>query len=120
MEVSVVFTDAFAHFIRCMGAYTIVAVGAVLMMRNAISFSEVFVAYTFANTLSMPIKKIINDINAVYSVQTIKTRIERLISCSSEEQTLIDPEEPFWGISMEHVFVCCDGKTIISDVTCRF
>jgi len=120
MEVSVFFTDAFAHFTRCMGAYTIVAVGAVLMMRDAVSFSDVFVAYTFANTLSMPIKKIINDVNAIYSVQSIKVKIERLISQSSEEQALIEPEETFSGISMEHVFVHYDDKMVVSDVTCRF
>ena len=120
MEISLAFTDSFAHFTRCMGAYTIVAVGAVLMMRDLVSFSDIFVAYTFANTLSAPIKRIINDINAVNSMQSIKTKMEMLISHNQEEKALTGSCGSFSGIRMEHVTVQYDQLTAVADVSFHF
>ncbi len=120
MEESLVFTDALAHFTRCMGAYTIVALGAVLMAAGRVAFSEVFVAYTFSNTLSAPIKKIINDINAICSVRPIRANMERMTSESDQERALKQPEESYSGIALEHVSVRLGERTVLRDVTCCF
>ena len=119
-ELAVAFTDAFAHFIRCMGAYAIVAFGAVQVLHMTMTFSSVYAAYSFANNLSNPIKTIIGKFNDIQASRSVSRKIAAVIRARREEGARLDTDAPFEGIHLDQVSVRRDGQEILSQISFDF
>jgi len=119
-ELVVAFTDAFAHFIRCMGAYSIVAFGAVEVLHLTMTFSGVYAAYSFANNLSNPIKTIICKLNDIQSARSVSRKLAAVVRARKEEGARQTDAGAFDGIRLDRVSVHRGDQEILSQVSCTF
>lgn len=119
-ELVVTFTDAFAHFVRCMGSYSIVAVGAVKVLELTMTFSGVYAAYSFANNLSNPIKTIICKLNDIQSSYSVSHKISAVVRARREEAACQESSGPFDGIHLDRVSVQRGTRDILTEVSCDF
>ena len=118
-ELTISFVGSFAHFIRCMAAYSVIAFGAVWITNGRLDFSEVFVAYSFANTLSAPVKKILSGLNEIHASASVVQRIQSGIAYRRQESALCGEDVPFDGIELKGITVDRGGRRILSDIDLR-
>lgn len=118
-ELTISFISSFAHFIRCMAAYSIIAFGAVAIAKGSLDFSAVFIAYNFANTLSAPVKKILSGLNEIHASRSVVKRIKTGISYRREESSRSAKDICFDGIEMKNVSSSRGGQIILSGIDLR-